>query len=305
MASPPEAQGSEWAFTAYEATRHRLPVTDFPAKSRKVGNLSDLTDDIDLFLLDAFGVLNMGEQVIPGAPERIGALQDMGKKVMVVSNAAGYPKRVMMARYKNLGFNFAPEDVLSSREVVLRAIADMPPAHYGIMVSDNWGREGLENLSFDYLRDDRAVYDRAERFVFLGSAIWNEDRQALLEASLIANPRPVLVGNPDIVAPRDTGLSREPGHYAHRLADATGVEPQFFGKPFGPVFDQALERIGQGVDLARTVMVGDTLQTDILGGRAAGLKTALITGFGALRGMDADDAIARSGIVPDYIMPRT
>ena len=298
-----QAQNAEWAFAAYEASRHRLPMAEFPTQSRRVSNLSDLADDIDLFLLDAFGVLNMGEQVIPGAPERIAELRAMGKKVLVVSNAAGYPKTKLMQRYRDLGFDFTPRDVLSSREVLLAALPDMPRVHYGLMANEIFGREELEALSFDFLLDDRRVYDRAEGFIFLGSSIWNDDRQALLEASLQGNPRPVLVGNPDIVAPRDTGLSREPGHYAHRLADTTGIAPQFFGKPFGNVFGMALARVGQGIAPARTVMVGDTLQTDILGGRAMGLKTALTTDYGSLRGMNVADAIQRSGIVPDYILP--
>ncbi len=297
------AQNAEWAFSAYEASRHRLPVATFPDQSRHVADLSELADEIDLFLLDAFGVLNMGEQVIPGAPERIAQLKAMGKKVLVVSNAAGYPKSRLMQRYRDLGFDFTPRDVLSSREVLLAALPALPPVHYGLMANADFGREELEALSFDFLLDDRGVYDRAEAFIFLGSSIWNEDRQALLEASLQDNPRTVLVGNPDIVAPRDTGLSREPGHYAHRLADTTGIEPQFFGKPFGNVFEMALARIGQGIAPERTLMVGDTLQTDILGGRAMGLKTALTTDFGSLRGMDVNGAIRRAGIIPDYIMP--
>jgi len=270
-------ENAEWAFAAYEAARHRLPAPDFTeAQARAVGDLSDLADDIDLYLLDAFGVLNMGDQVIPGAPERVAELRAMGKRVLVVSNAAGYPKMQLMAHYHKLGFDFAPEDVLSSREVLLGALADLEPLHIGLMASENWGRGELDHLSFDFLLDDPAAYDRAERIVMLGSGAWNEDRHALLEASLIAHPRPVLVGNPDIVAPRISGLSREPGYYAHRIADLTGIDPQFFGKPFGPVFEQALARAGQGIDPARIVMVGDTLQTDILGGRAAGVKTALI-----------------------------
>ena len=50
-------------------------------------------------------------------------------------------------------------------------------------------------------------------------------------------------------------------------------------------------------------MVGDTLHTDILGGAAAGLHTALVTGFGALLGLDVDTAIRKAGIVPDIILP--
>ncbi len=50
-------------------------------------------------------------------------------------------------------------------------------------------------------------------------------------------------------------------------------------------------------------MVGDTLHTDVLGGAAAGLKTVLVTDHGLFSGLNADDFVRRSGIVPDFIIP--
>lgn len=288
-----------WAFDAYEAVRDRLPVprNGFPEASRGVGSLADLADRFDAFLLDAFGVLNVGETAIPGAVARIAALQEMGKTVMVVSNAASYPKRVLLDRYARLGFRFAPHDVLSSREVLLTALGAMP-GRFGVIGPDSYGTEEMEHLDVRFLTDDPEDYAAVDGFLMLGSGGWTEHRQALLERALANRRRPVWVGNPDIVAPREGGLSLEPGHFAHRLQDVAGVTPLFFGKPFANVFEMALARAGTG----RAVMVGDTLQTDILGGRAAGLATALVTGHGALRGLDVDAAIARSGIVPDFIM---
>jgi glycerol 3-phosphatase-2 len=103
------------------------------------------------------------------------------------------------------------------------------------------------------------------------------------------------------VAPRENGFSTEPGSYAHKLGDATGIEPLFFGKPFQNIFDLAFYRLGR-FDPDRTVMVGDSLHTDILGGQAAGIKTALISGYGFLAGHDVDPYIQSSGIQPDYIL---
>jgi ribonucleotide monophosphatase NagD (HAD superfamily) len=154
------------------------------------------------------------------------------------------------------------------------------------------------------LADDPAVYERAEGFLLIGSDDWTAARQAMLERSLRARARPALVGNPDLVAPREDGLSIEPGHFAHRLSDRTGIAPAFFGKPFRDVFDLALAHLSPPPDPAAVLMVGDTLHTDILGGRALGFATALMTGFGALAGEDAAAAIAASGIVPDFVVER-
>lgn len=297
------ARDAQWAFDAYEAVRNRLPEARFASVPRAVANLTDLADDFDVFLLDAFGVLNIGERAIPGAPEHIRALQAAGKTVMVLSNAASMPKRVLLAKYADLGFDFAPEAVVSSREVMLAALAGQKLGRVGMMGLERFGNEELEGLDFSFLGDDPAAYAAADSFVLLGSGEWNDARQKLLTKALAQRARPVHVGNPDIVAPRETGLTREPGFYAHALADATGVAPVFYGKPFSNAFEMAVARLGGVPNPARTIMVGDTLHTDILGGAAAGFATALITGHGALAPIDAARAIARAGIVPDFVMP--
>ena len=155
-----------------------------------------------------------------------------------------------------------------------------------------------------YLAEDPRAYDDAEAFLLLGAAVWTEERQALLQASLDRSPRAVYVGNTDIVAPRETGFSQEPGNFAHRLAGRTGVEPQFFGKPFQNIFDLAFAQLGEGYERDRVVMVGDSLHTDILGGQTAGVKAALIAGYGFFGGSDVDGPIAEAGIRPDYILER-
>ena len=289
------------AFAAYEQVRHRLPSLHRGAACQRVLNLDALADEFDVFLLDAFGVLNIGETAIDGVPGRVARLQAAGKRVIVVSNAAGLPHADLMAKYTSLGYNFAPEDVITSRKTTLQAVQSEPPRKWGLMAVKGHGRADLEHLDVTYLADDAHSYDAAEAFLLLGSAGWSEFRQTLLEQSLMRAPRPVYVGNPDIVAPREDGFSTEPGRYAHRLADATGIAPRFFGKPFGNIFDLVFAQFGK-FDPDRTVMVGDSLHTDILGGQAAGIKTALIEGFGFFAGHDVGGPISASGIQPDYIL---
>ena len=292
----------EQAFAAYEAVRGRLPQATFPGVCERAGSLGDVVDRYDVFLLDAFGVLNVGETAIPGAPERVAALQSSGKRVLVVTNSASQTPDAARAKYRRLGFDFAPEDVVSSREALKRALADEPERIWGCMAPPSAGLDEL-GVRTRLLQDDPELYDDADGFILLGSAGWTAARQDLLETALRRRARPVLVGNPDIVAPREAGLTPEPGHYAHLLADGLGLSPEFFGKPFSNIFDLALAQF-RDVPRERILMVGDSLHTDVLGGAAAGIRTALVTSFGLFRTSDVDTLIARSGIMPDHVLER-
>lgn len=295
----------ETAFAAYEAVRHRLPP---PATGRPAPvmarTLAEVADRYDAFLLDAFGVLNIGETAIEGVAERIADLRDLGKQVLIVSNAAGFPHATLMEKYARLGYDFAPEDVITSRRALLAGLNGGRGMHWGLMATPKTGLRDLEDLTLTYLQEDAAPYAAVDGFLMIGSAVWTDERQALLEQAVRDRPRPVLVGNPDIVAPREGGFSVEPGHFAHRLADRTGVTPTFYGKPFADIYDLAFARLDPMPPRDRILMVGDSLHTDILGAQTAGIRSALVAGYGFFAGGDALAAIAQSGIVPDIIVER-
>ena len=289
------------ALAEYQRLRPRLPAHQGGGKAAPPARFLDIVAPYDLILFDAYGVLNVGETAIDGAAQTIAALRAMGKRVMVVSNSAAYPKAHMMTRYARLGFDFTPDEVVTSREALLARVANKPARQWGVMLNPDKEMGEIAELGATVLADDPALYDVVEGFLLVGADGWTDARQALLEASLARNPRPVFVGNPDLVAPREDGLSQEPGWFAHRLIDATGVAIHFCGKPFPDIFDLALAR-GDTIAPERVLMVGDTLHTDILGGAQAGFATALVTGHGSLLGLDVAEAIAGSGIAPDHIV---
>ncbi len=290
-----------WAMAAYEAVRHRLPAAKTKGAAVPVSGIADIADRYDAFLLDAFGVLNVGQTAIPGASEAVAALQEQGKRVLVLTNGATHPRDAALAKYRRLGFDFAPEDVVASRDALQVALAARTEKRWGVMAIPASRLEDF-GVAVDLLGDDPAAYRSCDGFILLGSGEWTDVRQTRLTEALREAPRPVLVGNPDIVAPRETGLSLEPGHFAHLVADETGVRPEFFGKPFANIYDLALSRL-DGVPRDRVLAVGDTLHTDVLGGAEAGVATMLTTGFGLFANMDASAAIQSSGIVPDWVSP--
>lgn len=289
------------ALAEYQRLRPRLPAHQGRGKAAPAVRFLDIVAPYDLILFDAYGVLNVGETAIDGAAQTIAALRAMGKRVMVVSNSAAYPKAHMMMRYARLGFDFTPDEVVTSREALLARVANEPARQWGVMLNPDKDMGEIADLGATVLADDAALYDAVEGFLLVGADGWTDARQTLLEASLARNPRPVFVGNPDLVAPREDGLSQEPGWFAHRLIDTTGVAVHFCGKPFPDIFDLALAR-GDTIAPERVLMVGDTLHTDILGGAQAEFATALVTGHGSLLGLDVAEAIAGSGIAPDHIV---
>jgi len=291
-----------WAIQQYESVRSLLPTAQMPAQSTHSENLGAISDHFDVFLLDAFGVLNLGKTGINGAVERVQLLKNMGKTVLVLTNGARLPSENALKKFLKLGFHFDLSDIVSSRDALAAAITPLPDdGFWGVMSSQNSQIETL-GVPCRRLEDDKLTYDRASGFILLSASEWNESRQLLLRECLAKAPRPILVGNPDIIAPRGSHFSLEPGHYAYELGRDLKLELQLFGKPFANIYDLAFKRL-PNVDLSRVAMVGDSLHTDILGGVAYGVKTVLVTEHGLFSGFDCRRFIMETKIVPDFIIP--
>ena len=296
------AHDAVWAVQQYDAVRSLLPAAAMPEKSVHSESLEVLIDHFDVFLLDAFGVLNVGDVAIAGAAQRVQMLKDRGKNVLVLTNGACFPVEETLKKFLGFGVPLELTDIVSSRATLAAAIPPLPDSRFwGVMCTHNSHVETL-GIPWQRLENDVSVYDAASGFLLLSTLEWTDYQQMLLEESIAKAPRPVLVGNPDIVAPRGRYLSLEPGYYAHKLRSELKIQTRFFGKPFANIYDLAFSRL-PNIDPSRVVMVGDTLHTDILGGAAYGIKTVLITDHGLYSGFDYKKFIEKTQIVPDFIMP--
>lgn len=292
---------AEWAFRRYREIQDRLPTARFPERSIPCAGSAELIGQFDVFALDSFGVLNVGETALPGAAKAIDAFRAAGKRVFVLTNAASTPLASIPGKYEAMGFDFRDEEIISSRGLLMSALAEYDDGmRWAVAASAS---ASIDELPCRAVQLDEASLKDADGIVLLGMRDWADKDREMLQKALAQNPRPVLVGNPDLVAPRENGFTLQPGAYAHSLRDATGVSPVFFGKPYTNAFDALLRLAGPDIDRKRILMIGDTLHTDILGGAAAGIATALATDHGILRGLDVEACIAESGIRPDFIMP--
>jgi glycerol-1-phosphatase len=290
------------AWRAYLDAAPRLPALPAPIVPRRVAAVAEIADAFDLVVLDAWGVLNLGDAAIPTAPEAVADLRRRGKRLIVLSNDGGSDKAMAVAKHRRRGFDFAAGEIIAGLDLLEEALAGLPPLErLGLIADDPLPYAALTGR-LRRLADRAADYDAVEGFVFLSSDTWSEARQALLRASIARRLRPLVVGNPDIVSPGPEEIAIEPGYYAHRLAAELGVAPVFLGKPYAAIYRRLAQRYP---DIApeRVLCVGDTPQTDILGGRAAGYRTLLVED-GFCRGRDALTLCRECGIWPDFIAKR-
>jgi glycerol 3-phosphatase-2 len=290
------------AWRAYLDAAPRLPPVPAPVTPRRVAGIAEIADAFDLVVLDAWGVLNLGERVIPTAPPAVAELRRRGKSLTVLSNDGGSDKAMAVTKHRRRGFDFPAEEIIAGIDLLPDALAILAaPERLGLIADDPLPLADLTGR-MRRLGDRGAEYDEVEGFVLLSSDEWSEERQAKLRASLARRRRPLVVGNPDIVSPGPDAIYAEPGFYAHRLAAELGISPIFLGKPYPAIYRRLAER-HKHIAPDRVLCVGDTPQTDVLGGRNAGHRTLLVED-GFCRGRDALALCRESGIWPDFIAKR-
>ena len=302
----PDAITLEDIIRIYEALRPQMPAApQDAAPPRRIERLIDILDHVEALVLDGFGVINIGVTPIDGILEFLDAAARRDIAVMVLTNGAGQPAETSWQKYRNWGLDLAREQVVSSRDSLEAELAGLTAG--GVVASMGPVARPL-GVAGELAFDDPQMFAQATHFAFLGAIGWTETHQAALEAALATGGRHLLVANPDISAPQEGGFSAEPGYWAARAAQATGIRPQWFGKPHAGAFDLVLARLeevyGRRFDRAKVAMVGDSLHTDILGGVAAGMQAVLLTGYGLFSNGGADDMIRSCGIMPHWIAER-
>lgn len=276
-----------------------MPKAYTSAEFQDVAALTDIADQGAAFVFDAFGVLNVGDTLIRGADVRVNELRERGCAIRILTNAASYDRSGAIAKFEHLGIDVHDGEIITSRDATLAALAD---GYWGIIAAPE---DELADIHTDNIRlgDRAADYDEVNGFLFLSSSGWSDAKQEVLTASLLRRPRPVLIANADLVAPRDAGFSLEPGYYGHLLADQGLNTVRFFGKPFPEVYDLA-EHSLQGIPPDQIIMCGDTLHTDVLGAAARGWRTVLVTRDGLFSGHDTLPFCQAANLFPDWRVAR-
>ena len=290
----------------YETQRPFLPKSLREGKANKVNSIMDIADEFDAFILDSYGVLNIGGKIINGVIEVLNQLRKKNKIIIVLTNGASYPTSKKVNLFQSWGLPLNETHVLSSRDLLKLYLSKHQEKIWGVIGSPD---SDLSELGVNgYILGQKMDFAKdCEGFIYLGCEFWNDNNQKILENYLKNKNTTILVGNPDIIAPQNTGFSLEPGFWSLRFKKYEKIKIEYFGKPHPDIYKMAIDQIykiaNKRINLNRIVMIGDSLHTDILGGLSSQISTVLVTEHGLFKNYDYMNAIKKTKIFPDWIVP--
>ena len=239
------------------------------------------------YILDLDGVVYHGKTIIPGTVESIDRLRAAGNSVVFLTNNATRSRESVASTLKDMGIGCSASDVITSAYAASVYIKD----HYGCSIIYPIGEQGL----ITELEQARHTIARQNvDLVVVGLDREFSYQKLTMGLDHLRNNAGFIATNTDAMLPTEDGFLPGAGSMVAALQAASGIEPVVIGKPHKPIMDVLLKEYGlQSEDC---VMVGDRLETDILAGIRAGMKTVLV-----LTGASNQADIESSGIRPDMV----
>ena len=220
------------------------------------------------YLIDMDGVVYRGNETIPGAVEFINKLVAEDIPFLFLTNNSQRTRRDIVAKLKPKGFNINESHVFTSALATAYFLNQQKPEGTAFVI----GEGGLLNALHDV---NYAVVDNNPDYVVVG-----EGRTITLESiekavSLVAKGAKLIGTNLDPSCPTQNGDIRPGcGAFMKMIEEATGIKGLCVGKPSPVIYRAARKELN--LRTSETVMIGDTMETDILGGVQMGYRTILV-----------------------------
>lgn len=240
------------------------------------------------FILDMDGVLYRGNHPRTGAQEFVHYLNSKRIPYVCLTNNSSRTSGMYEKKLRKLGFAIDGTRVIGSAYATAQwLIEHAEPAARLLFIGEAGLREELLKAGFSLVSTPPA------EFVVVGID-FDLSYERLKQAAIAIQQKATFIGtNPDRCFPHGDWLIPGTGATLAFLSTATGVKPMTMGKPELTMMQYALDKVG--LPRQQVAIVGDRLDSDILGGRNAGLTTILLRG-----GVTSDAECATSAIQPDY-----
>jgi NagD protein len=239
------------------------------------------------YVIDMDGVIYLGNELIPGAKEFIERLVQGGHRFLFLTNSSNLTPPELQRKLGNLGIDVDVSCFFTSAMATADFLNSQRPRGRAYIIGGEGLREALQAVGYT-ITDERADY------VVVGTTrTYNYDRME--EAVRLVREGARLIGtNPDVTGPSDHGVIPACGALVAPIQLITGAHPYFVGKPNPLMMRTALRRLG--AHSADTFMVGDRMDTDIIAGTEAGMRTILV-----LSGVTAREDIDTYAFRPHYV----
>jgi 4-nitrophenyl phosphatase len=240
-------------------------------------------------LLDMDGVLYRGPVPLPGVNEMLALFERRRITYACVTNNSTLTPEQYEAKLAAMGIAIPAARVITSSVATRRYLEGQAPrgtpAYY-------IGMEGLREALFG---DGYFVYDEQHPQIVVSGLDLTATYSKFKIAALAIRAGARFVGtNPDLTLPTEEGLVPGAGALQALLRTATDVEPVVIGKPEPTMLHAAIDILH--ADPRYTLVIGDRLDTDIAGAKAAGLASALV-----LTGVTTQADLERSALQPDAV----
>jgi len=277
--------------------------------SRKITDLDQLTGSADVLLCDVWGVIHNGVNPFPLSVEALKAARQRGQTVVLITNSPR-PAEGVIRQFDTIGVDpDCWDDIVTSGDVTRQLVRDAPPALY--FLGPERDLSLVEGLDVDLVESDAAQAVLCTG-LFDDESETAEDYRELL-SGLSRRGLELICANPDRMVERGDRLVPCAGALADLYVELGGVT-RIAGKPHAPIYREAMARaraIRGDVDPARTLAIGDGVQTDIRGALDNGLEAIFIArGIHAnqyLNGRVTDETrlqafLDAEGVAPAYWM---
>ncbi len=223
------------------------------------------------FLIDMDGVLYRGTELIPGADRFVRELRDRDIPFRFLTNNSQRTRRDVAVRLTRLGFDVEEEHVFTCAMATARFLAQQKPEGTAFVIGEGGLLTALHQHGY-------AVVDHDPDYVVVGEG--RTFNLELVEAAvrMILGGAKLIATNLDPNCPTQNGLRPGCGAFVALLETATGVKAFSVGKPSPVMMRAARKELGLTTD--QTTMIGDTMETDILGGVQLGFHTVLVLSGG-------------------------
>ncbi|MBC7658179.1 MAG: HAD family hydrolase [Chitinophagaceae bacterium] len=241
------------------------------------------------FLIDMDGVVYRGSELIPGAIEFIDLLRKQDIPFMFMTNNSQRTPMDIATRLQRMGFPVDQNHVFTSAQATASYLALQKPNATAYVIGEGGLLTALDKVGI-------AIVDHNPDYVVVGEGRTGSAEVFDKAVQMVIDGARLIATNMDPNCPTQNGGIRPGcGAFAKLIEEGSGFKAFSPGKPNPFMFRAARKRLG--LTTGETIMIGDTMETDILGGNQIGFRTILV-----LSGGTKSTDIQKFAYSPDVVL---